>query len=183
MVFLGLPIALGGCLLADPLMVFLFGVKYALAGRAFKVIVPSTLFFFVSRVSVNVLAIKDALQLIKVYAFLAIINIAANLILIPWFGFMGASWASLGCTVLESALGIWLIRNYLGGALALTFWRRLGGALLATALMGLGIYFDPRLYWLALGPLVYGTGLFLLGGLEAEDVASLRSVLGMKKTV
>jgi hypothetical protein len=46
--------------------------------------------------------------------------------------------------------------------------------------MGLGIFLDPRIYWLALGPLLYGAGLFLLGGLDQDDMASLKSILRKK---
>jgi hypothetical protein len=55
--------------------------------------------------------------------------------------------------------------------------RGLAAAALASTVMGLGIHFDPRLYWLVLGPVVYGALLWLLGGLNAEDKASLLSVL------
>ncbi|HEY5038770.1 MAG TPA: hypothetical protein VIJ93_06850, partial [bacterium] len=49
--------------------------------------------------------------------------------------------------------------------------------LAASTLMGALIFLDPRLYWLVLGPVVYGLGLYLFGGLGEEDWMSLRSIL------
>ena len=163
--FLGLPIAVGGCLLANPLMTLLFGWKYAPAGPAFGVLIPSVFFFFMSRISVNILAIKNTGNLIKIYLSLSVLNIVLNLLLIPRFGFMGASWASLICSILEWLLVFFFSNAYLGKALKFFIGRRFGASLLAVLLMGLGVYADPRLYWLGLGPLVYGLGLYFFGGM------------------
>ncbi|HTC20053.1 MAG TPA: hypothetical protein VK859_04345, partial [bacterium] len=61
-----------------------------------------------------------------------------------------------------------------------TFYRGMAACLLSSALMGIGIFLDPRLYWLALGPVAYGTGLLLMGGLDVDDWASIRSIVRKK---
>ena len=55
-------------------------------------------------------------------------------------------------------------------------------ALAASVLMGLGIHLDPRLYWLALGPVFYGMGIYLFRGLDPEDWAGLKSALHIQKS-
>jgi O-antigen/teichoic acid export membrane protein len=52
---------------------------------------------------------------------------------------------------------------------------------LSAALMGLGVYLHPHLYWLALGPLVYVAGLWLFRALDREEWERVAHVLRLKK--
>jgi hypothetical protein len=70
-----------------------------------------------------------------------------------------------------------MIGPYLSKSSDTPVWWPIFASLTAAGLMGAGIYFDPRLYWLVLGPVVYGLGLYLLRALEPEDWQSLRAVL------
>ncbi|HJT24588.1 MAG TPA: hypothetical protein VJ873_08420, partial [bacterium] len=60
--------------------------------------------------------------------------------------------------------------------------RPVGASLAAGGIMGLGVAFSPHLYWLILGPAVYGISLYLLGGIGPEDMAVFKSVLPFFKT-
>ncbi len=179
LIFVGMPLTVGGVLLSRPLMILLFGTQYAAAGPAFAVLALSLVFYFAMRPCLNLMAVKNPSLL--TYTFLAVflVNVAMNFLVIPRWGLMGAAAASTVCEILLALLcGLNTWRFF--SPPSRSFYKGMAACLLSSALMGLGIFLDPRIYWLALGPLLYGAGLFLLGGLDQEDMASLKSILRKK---
>jgi O-antigen/teichoic acid export membrane protein len=160
-------------------LIFLFGAKYAASGAAFAVLAFSIGLHFATKPSVNLLAVKDPPKLTFLYFGLFLLNITANFILIPRWGLMGAATVSAFCEVPALIGCLWFTRSYFDFP-KYGFYRGVAASFLASAVMGVGLYWDPRLYWLALGPLVYGSLLYLLGGIDRDDMVSLRSIL--KKT-
>jgi hypothetical protein len=77
-------------------------------------------------------------------------------------------------------LGFCLAAPYLKGLPWISLIRPLLACIGASALMGVGIWRDPRLYWLALGPVVYGAGIWLFRGLDSEDWTSILSIFRRK---
>jgi len=180
LLLLGVPLSVGGWLLGDPLMVFLFGEKYSASGPVFAVLSLAILFHFALKPCINLLAVKDPSKLTWLFGALFLLNLAGNILAIPRWGIQGAAWVLVACESLSLMAALVLTKRALQGPGA-GFLRGLVAAVLASAVMGLGIHADPRLYWLILGPLVYGGGLLLLGGLDREDRSSLASVLGRGK--
>jgi hypothetical protein len=74
-----------------------------------------------------------------------------------------------------------LISPYVNESSKTPVWRPILASLAAAGFMGVGIYFDPRLYWLVLGPAVYGLALYFFRALEPEDWQSLRAILRFKR--
>src|SRR6185436_16738144 len=111
---------------------------------------------------------------------LFVLNVAANFAVIPRWGLMGAAAVSSICEVPFFVVGLSFTRSYFNFSRH-GFYRGIAAVFLASAVMGAGVYWDPRLYWLALGPLVYGSLLYLLGGIDQNDMASLRSVLRISR--
>ena len=177
LIVLGLPISLGGFLLAEPLMGFIAGAKYILSAPSFSILALSTVPFFLSNVYVNVLMVRKPRMLVLLYLFLFAFNVLLNFILIPRWDTVGAAWATVLCEICGVVLGLGMIWEDLRLNTRGRFLWSLVAALLATLLMGLGIYWDPRLYWLILGPLVYGLGFWLFGGVEKEDWQALRKLM------
>jgi O-antigen/teichoic acid export membrane protein len=169
---LSLPLAVGGTLLARPLIVLLYTAEFLPSVPVMQVglwALPSLyLLELVSRTA-------DTLHLERPAARLNLINagltVALNLVLIPWLGIVGGALAlSLGR----------LVR--LGQYVHLVGWQRLVGpqgsgllrVAIAAALMGLGVYLArglPLVAVIAIGGLLYG-GLLL--GLRAVDPRELR---------
>jgi O-antigen/teichoic acid export membrane protein len=176
LVLLGAPITVGGFLLAGPLMVLLFGPKCVAAGPIFAVLALSVFFYFATKPFINLLVVKNPSRLTYLFLGLFIANVALNFILIPRYGLMGAAVISTSCEVILLVSAWWLASGYLS-ILNPAFYRAIVSSFLAACIMGVGIYFDPRLYWLALGPLVYGAVLYLTGGIDKDDVASFKSIL------
>jgi O-antigen/teichoic acid export membrane protein len=176
---MGLPIVVGGFLLAGPLMTFLFGVKYSAAGPAFAILSFSILFHFVMKPSINLLAIKAPLKLTLFFLGLLLVNVIANFYAIPRWGLMGAAAVSTLCEIPAFAVIFWIARDYFG-SFGRGFYRGIAAAIAAAAVMGVAIYFNPRLYWLALGPVVYGGCLWAFRALEPEDWDSLKAIVGKR---
>jgi len=179
LLLLGLPLTVGGVLLADPLMTLLFGEKYAASGPLFAVLSLSILFHFATKPFVNILAIRNPASLTLIFSCLLAVNLVANFYAIPRWGPMGAALVWVGCEVLLLLVTVWPARRSFPTPGA-SFYRGLMGAAAAAALMGLAIHWDPRLYWLVLGPVVYAGGLLLFGALDRNDRSSLRFLLGRR---
>ena len=171
--------SVGGYFLATPLLM-LVGPQYAPAGPAFAVLALSILPFSLTTVYTNILAIQNTLKLNAQFAFLFLLNAALNFILIPRWQIQGAAWATVLCEYSGVGVGFALAAPHLRGFGKFPWFRPLASALVSAGLMGIGLHFWPGLYWLVLGPLVYGMVLWAAGGLNRDDLAGLRSILRMK---
>ncbi len=177
--FVGMPLTVGGVLLSRPLMGLLFGSQYMASGPAFAVLAISLIFYFVMRPCLNLLAVKNPIILTYIFLAIFLANVVMNFLIIPRWGLMGAAVVSTACEVLLAILCGWFTRRFFQTP-SKSFYRGMAACFLSSTLMGFGIFMDPRLYWLGLGPLVYGLALFLMGGLDSDDWASIRSILGRK---
>lgn len=177
LVFLGLPITVGGYFLGVPLLIAISGPRYTFSGILFAILVLSTIPFFISNLYINILTVKNPKVLNGMYLVLFALNLALNFLLIPRMGPQGAAWATVWCEVVGLAWGLWLILPYLKTRLTVPLWRPFLACAGASALMGTAMFQDRGLYWLVLGPVVYGIGLFLFKGLDKDDWVSLKSVL------
>ncbi len=173
---IGIPITIGGALLSDPLIVFFSGEKYLPSGLLFKVLILSVVPFFLSNIYINVLTVRNAKMLNILYFSLFALNVVVNFLLIPIWAAQGAAWATVLCEWVGLGWGLWLIRRDLQVKMGTSVIRTALTALCASLLMGFCIYWDPKLYWLVLGPVVYGLLLWALRGLDEADKKSIRSV-------
>jgi O-antigen/teichoic acid export membrane protein len=179
MLLLGLPLTVGGFFLADPLMVFLFGRSYSASGPVFALLSLSIVLYFCTKPCVNLLAVKDPFKLSYVFLGLFLANVALNFFLIPRWGMMGAAFNSVFCEVLAILACGWLTFGYFRFSID-GFFRSVFAGFLACALMGIGIHWSPGLYWLGLGPVVFGSSLFLFGGFNHDDLENVRSIFRKK---
>jgi|GEM_PF-1505726 len=175
--FLGLPITVGGFFLAGPLLVLVAGPQYFPSGPAFAVLSLSILPFFIHNIYVDVLAVKNNARLNFQFVLLLLLNVVLNFLFIPRWQFVGAAWATVISDYVGVFTGFTLAAPYLGGVGKVSWARPLTASLGACAVMGLGVYFSPHLYWLLLGPIVYSIGLYLFKALDRDDWASLKSIL------
>ena len=92
LLLLGLPIALGGSLVASELTVFLFGAAYAPSAMTLRILLWYNLFAFLGCLLANLL-IAGGRQIVDAWISLAqvIANIGLNLILIPHYSYNGAA--------------------------------------------------------------------------------------------
>ncbi len=163
----GLPVAVGGMLLASPIVLLLYGPSYREASLPFALLVWSIPLCLARDVPVMALLAEGRERAVfRLTAAAALVSLALNVALIPRFGLLGAAAANLFTETGRLGLALFAARR-LGYALPAPsrFTRAVGaGALMAGLLQLLG----PRSLLLALplGVAGYGLGLLALGGLR-----------------
>lgn len=116
MVFVaGLPVAVGGYLLAEEIVGLIYGPGYEAASGALKVLSPAALFSFILYVmTTSAVAVGRAGLFTAYAALLALLNMVLNALLIPPYGILGASWATLIAEGLLMAVGMAALRSSVG---------------------------------------------------------------------
>lgn len=166
----GLPIAVGGALLAPRLIDLVFGEEYSPAGPILALLIW-TIPPLLSRGVYSAVLISDQRHdlVLRATAFAAALNVGLNFVMIPWLGMIGAAVTTLLAEGIRMMLTrTWALRSGLEG-LPLT---RLSRVLISTAIMAAGLLGLNRLplpLLLASGILVYFITLLLAGGLGWED--------------
>ena len=173
----GIPLAVGGMILAEPLLTLLFGPAYVGGAGAFRWLLLSVALIFLHGGARNVLiALGRTRTDLTLVAAAAVVNVALNLLFIPRYGIEGAALV----TVLSEALilvGIlWAVRRH-GVHVKLS---RLVRPLLSAAIMAaVLLYAAPGLplgLKLVLGCATYLASLLLLGGVPEDARAWLQTI-------
>jgi O-antigen/teichoic acid export membrane protein len=169
-----LPLAVGGTFLAGPLIVFVFGEGYLHADLAFGLLVWSAAAAVVGIPFTILCHVEDQQKtLLRVSATMVGFNLAANLAVIPFFGYLGAAAVTVFSEFLQLTLLISFSRRFvvlpvlrplLGpglGCVGMIFFLNWieGTHVLISVVGGMAVYgaalqFDPstrKLYRLALG--------------------------------
>jgi len=91
-VALTLPLAAGGLVLAGPLIRVLYGSSYGSAETALRLLTPAIALYPICYVTGYLLVSQDRQRVLTwVYGLVALENILANLLLIPWLSLNGAA--------------------------------------------------------------------------------------------
>jgi len=107
MFLLSLPIAVGGILTANALIILLFGNGYAEAVFPFQILLSSLLVRFPSALLANTIFAYDGRKQLFIFAAIGSIgNLLLDILLIPRFGIAGAAWTTL-ITQLISTSYLW----------------------------------------------------------------------------
>lgn len=177
LLLLALPLAAGLGLVATPLMRFLFGAGFAAAGPALAWLGVALAFIFLNYMLSYLLICAEQQKINALVSGLAVgVSLAANLLLIPRFGYAGAA-AAAAVTETFLFLAYWqaVRRRLFQPLLGQTFLR----CLAATACMAAGLWWVRGLHPLlstALAVLGYGLAAWLLGAVLPEDWESLSAV-------
>jgi O-antigen/teichoic acid export membrane protein len=129
-VALTLPLAAGALVLADPVVRLVYGDEYADAANALRLLAPAIALYPVSYVAASLLVSQHRQRaMMIVYGLVALENILANFVLIPWLSLDGAA---LGTSISQLLVTVALI-SYAQQAAGNIQWTRVaGGPVLAT---------------------------------------------------
>lgn len=109
------PVAVGGIVLAAPLLTTLYGADYAAAAPVFRLLVPSVAIIIVAGSCRNALIAGGRQQTdVRIVAAGAAVNVVLNLALIPLWGLIGAALATLAA---DGLILIWswrVVAQWLG---------------------------------------------------------------------
>lgn len=168
----GSGVAVGGPLLAEPLLEWLFGAAYAAAAPALRVLLASCLLFSVSRLyRLTVVACGRERRDLVVISAAAALNVALNGVLVPRAGLLGAAWATFAAEAFMLLAALSAARSVAG---RLPTGGALGRTLLASAALALALYQGSSLHVLPRAMLGAAVYLVALLALRVVDLRALR---------
>ncbi len=172
---LGIPIVVGTMLISTPLMVAIAGTDFAPSGLALKILIWTTLMsFFGAVLNYTIIAAGRQTMLTLPYLFATIFNIVANLIFIPQYSYIGAAYI----TVITQAFVMIYAAVLVFRILKITpTWTVTLKAIFASALMAgamIWLQMDSLVGNIALGMVVYGLAILLMGAVPKEILKELK---------
>jgi len=127
------PLALGGTLLGEGVIRFIFGNDYAPAGVPFQILMTTMLADFPAVILSNAIFAYNSQKNLVAYAAIGgIANVALDFLLIPPFGIIGSAWATLFAQVISN-IYLWRAAKRITG---FEIAPRLKNIILASAGMG-----------------------------------------------
>ncbi len=184
MVTVVVPLAVGGTILAKPVMNFLYGAEYASGAIALQILIWALVLICINSVYAwGLWACDGQNKYLRVVTVQAVSNVVLNFILIPFFGLIGASVA----TVMAELIGVPFYYKEFNKIVQVPFYNYIVKSLLASGAMALFLYgglnwLDLSVFLLTLGGvLIYFAFLYLMRGITKEEVRLIQSViLGIK---
>jgi len=185
LLLMGWPVSVGIFVLAHPLTPLLLGHAFLASEPAIRILALALGIAFVNNAFIGALNASDR-QLSFTWAagWSVVANLVLNLILIPLFGYQGASWATVMTELVLGIVGWILTARYVGHVPVLRLsWR----ILLAGLIMGVAIYPLSTLdgfkvaFPIVAGGVVYVSFVLLLRALSGEEIAWARRALALAR--
>lgn len=173
MLIIGIPLGTAVTILADNIIILVFGYGYLQSIIALQILIWTTVFTFAAAAFVRLLeATNRQLIMTKISAITVIVNILLNLILIPEFSYIGASISTVITEIILVA-SIIKISYKIGFGISLKKVREiLLKVLFSTLIMSLFMIYSKMLNLLILIPfavLAYIVVLYLIKGIDDVD--------------
>ncbi|MDP2750367.1 MAG: polysaccharide biosynthesis C-terminal domain-containing protein, partial [Nanoarchaeota archaeon] len=176
MLLLAFPLALGTTLLSERIIQLVYGADYISSAVALSLLIWTTLFVFIGLINAAALIASGQQRfLAKLSLGLLVINAILNFFLIPEYGFIGASFASMLAQGIGVVIGSYIIYKNTGS----NPFKKIEGMIGATLLMGLFIYFFHINLALAImiSILIYILFIFLFKVVDSRDIERFKNTL------
>jgi O-antigen/teichoic acid export membrane protein len=148
---------------------------------ALQILGLAYVFAFVNNAFIGALTVLDRqATYAKAAGVSLVVNLVLNLILIPSYGYIAASWTTVVTEIVLVAAGWWLTARHLGNLqLAAASWRPiLAGVVMGAVLYPLrGVGGDAVVLVVLLGMAVYAASILLLRAMSREEIQFLRAAL------
>lgn len=172
---LSLPIAVGGFVLADQIVALLFGAGYRDAGPALAILILVVPLMFASEFLGYVVLIGGAERAVaRAVLVSTALNVGCNLLLVPWFGLIGAAIMTVLTELVLVGQYAWYLRQTLA---QVDCQRAVLRPLVAAILMGLlalALRDYSILLVVPLAAALYGTLLLAFGVASLREIQVLR---------
>jgi len=182
---LGLPLAVGITLLADRIILILYGEQFYPSVIALQILAWDLLLIFLYLPLGNVLiSTNKQNQMAAITCMSVLLNVILNLILIPPLSYIGAAIATIITITFLFVIYFYLVSKQLQ-LHTLFLHRIITRPLIASLVMGLFIYFCTAMNLLliiSLSIIFYFTILYLIGGFSKEDSDLIREIFKMPKS-
>lgn len=180
MVTLAFPLAVGGTILARPVMNVFYGSKYNDGIIAFQFLIWAMALIYINMVYARGMwACNKQNEYLKIVTTQAVANIALNFILIPPLGIVGAAIS----TVSAELLGFFFYHREFNKVVAVPIHNHIFKPLLAVIPMALGLRWglnelNINVFLLIFaGVVIYFVFLFLMSGINTEDIELVRNTV------
>ena len=174
---ISVPAAVGGMLVAEDLMIFIGGDAWGVSALAFMVMAPMLPLRYLNNGLGMTLSALDAQKDRTRGVFLAaVLNLAANAVVIPEHGAVGAAATTLATEVALAIWFHWKVRPHITG---MGLFPTLARVCAPAAAMGAAIWFLPAWHVtlvIAVGIAVYAAGALATGAIRRGDWRALRRV-------
>jgi O-antigen/teichoic acid export membrane protein len=185
LLLVGWPMSVGIFVLAHPLNNILFGHQYDPSEPALRILSLSLAIAFVNNAFIGALSASDRQSSFTWAAGWSLVaNLAANLALIPTFGYLGASWATLMTEIVLGVAGWTLTARFIGRVPVVRLsWRIVAAGLI----MGAAVFPLRDLGGVAIaipivvGVAIYGGAVLLLRGLTRDEIDWARRALAQTR--
>lgn len=184
MIILGIPIGAEITILANKIVLLIFGTEYLPSIIALQILIWTIVFTFAGAAFVQLLqSINKQLIITKISGICVIINIILNIILIPKFSYIGASIATLITEII--LVGYVIFASYrLGYGIEYKIViSDLFKVLLATLIMSTFIWYFESLnlfLLIIISILLYFTSLYIVKGIDEIDVGLFKQIMNIK---
>jgi O-antigen/teichoic acid export membrane protein len=171
LMIVALPIAAGACLLADRLVPLLYGPAYEPTISALRIVIWAVPLMSMTELFGYIAIVQNREHHVaRAVTTSTGVNLALNLLLVPRFGFLAASIMTVVTEAVLAGQYFWLLRHTLHGVELTRPLLRPAAACAGMALVLLILHDLPVLALVAIGALVYGGLLLLLGVLGRDDL-------------
>tara|TARA_Y100000310_G_scaffold332191_2_gene407319 strand:- start:324 stop:1757 length:1434 start_codon:yes stop_codon:yes gene_type:complete len=174
---LGIPIGIGATILADRIILFIYQEQFINSAIALQILIWAEVFIFVSSVTGHLLNSIDKQKLFSITTGVcAVLNIGLNLVLIPSFGYIGASIATV-----FTEISVFLLLFYfaISNGYGFNIFKSISKPVLAGVGMALVIVAFNFLHLFILIPLagiVYVVLLFVMKGVGEEEIDLIKGM-------
>ena len=170
LLIIALPVAIGVILLADKIILLIFGVSFTNSASVLRILITSIVFSFMSIVLLELLISIDKQKLHTLSAAMgAIVNVILNFMLIPILSYNGAAIATLATYTVLFIASFYFVSKHLQ---TIPIHKILVKPVISGLIMGAFIYYFAELNMLLLVPLagiVYLVALVALRTFTEED--------------
>ena len=175
-----LPIVVGTLLLSDRIIDLVYGEEYVNAIPALRILVCSLIFIFVNYILLNILVAADKQKINAIVTGICLfVNISLNMCLIPYYGYLGAGYATVVTEIALFAMCWYYATKYICNVNIATVLSR---PLISVIIMGVFIVLTTAKLNLAfviiLSALTYFTCLLLFRFFTKDDKLILLHLLG-----
>ncbi|MCK5614503.1 flippase [Candidatus Pacearchaeota archaeon] len=182
-VFFAIPIFIGGTILAQTLIEFIFSVKFITATKPFILLLLSQVLGIIVISMGSILRMNNKLNLLVYISFLtASLNIIGNILLIPSYDLAGAAFSSLFSFI----IGFWLQYMWFKRNMPLLWeWERYFKFLISSVIMGSFIYVAlpfiiniiVLVFTIIISAIIYLIVVFVLKGINLNELKCLKNMV------
>ncbi|MGA3085214.1 MAG: flippase [Thermodesulfobacteriota bacterium] len=173
-----IPLVLTTFFLSDSLVLFFFGPTFANSTPSLKILILAVPFIFINYVLINTLIVLNQGKIITWGSGVALIfNVVINVIVLPGYGYLGASWTTVATEILLSICFLGFLQHFFLHLPLMGFTLKLGvsGGLMGLSLWGLKSC-PSAVVWIT-AFMAYGLGLVFFRLVTREDWRFLKQIM------